>query len=76
MIDPRPWLERSKMLRQQSEEHHQCLAWEGHLHRPEDSHRPYPGEETEQEVIAILERTVEWLRRLSWVDCLLAACRS
>ena len=64
------------MLRQQLEEHRRFLAWEGHLHRPEDSHRLYLEEEVGQEATAIPEETVGWLRRLSWVDCSLAACRS
>jgi hypothetical protein len=64
------------MLRQRLVERRRFLAWEGHLHRPEDSPRPYLEEETGQEATAILEETVEWLRRLSWVDYSLAACRS
>jgi len=53
------------MLRQQLEGHRRFLVWEGHLHHPEDSRRPYLEEETGQEATAILEETVEWLRRLS-----------
>lgn len=64
------------MLRQPLGELHRFLAWDGHLHRLEDAHRPCLEEETEQEATAIPEQTAAWLRRPSWADCSLAACRS
>lgn len=76
MIDQHQWLERSKMLRQQLEEHRRFLAWGDHLHRLEDLRRPYLEEETEREVTAILEGTVGRRHRLSLAGSSLVACPS